>query len=230
MLPRNNGLVFGAAKVAFGNSDRQLVLHNGSVVNGCQTTMCLVEYADTPCCVLAKVVETQDAWDITKSVNYQTSVPDIDLELARYLRPQLVKRAAVNLGVQVKDVERCSFQLIDEIYDRRVAYSETRLLYIGLFSRSPNNVFASNYSELLQALIAGLHQDGSQEEVIFGMLFLLQGISQESLNDSKSVFSHPSYAGLFDQLYREDSLSYRCYLSILALCGAINVNTADRQV
>jgi hypothetical protein len=149
MLSRNNGLAFGAHRVIPGETDSQLILSGGSVVNGCQTTMCLVEYSDAPCYVLAKVVQTQDAWDITKSANYQTSVPDIDLELARYLRPQLVKRAAMNLGVQIKDAETSVFQLIDAIYDRKIAYSETRLLYIGLFSRTPNNVFATNYTRLV---------------------------------------------------------------------------------
>ena len=229
MLARNNGLVFGAERVTPGTNERQLVLNNGSVVNGCQTTMCLVEYAEVPSYVLAKVVQTPDSWDITKSANYQTSVPDIDLELARYLRPQLVKRAATNLGVQLQDVEKSAFQLIDEIYGRKIAYSETRLLYIGLFSRTPNNVFASNYTELMQELITTLYKSDINEEEVFETLFLLQGISQESLKEAKSVFSHPSYAGMYDRLYRDDSLTYRTLISILALCGAININIAERE-
>jgi hypothetical protein len=229
MLARNNGLVLGAEKVELGLENNQLILKNGSVVNGCQTTMCLVEYSDRSSFVLVKIVQTSDAWDIAKSANYQTAVPDIDLELARYLRPQLVKRAAESFGVQIKDVERSAFQLIDEIYDRKVAYSETRLLYIGLLSRTPNNVFGSNYTELLQELIVGLYKDGVQEEEIFELLFLLQGISQESLNESKEIFSNPMYSNLFERLYKEDSLSYRSFLSILALCGTVNINIVERE-
>ena len=115
MLSRNNGIVFGADEVLIGASPKQLIIGRGSVVNGCQTTMCLVEYAGAPSYILVKVVQTDDSWDITKSANYQTSVPDIDLELARYLRPQLVKRAAANLGVQIKDTQKSVFQLIDDI-------------------------------------------------------------------------------------------------------------------
>ncbi|KAB2932821.1 MAG: hypothetical protein F9K25_06310 [Candidatus Contendobacter sp.] len=229
MLARNNGLVFGARYVKAGSNDRQLVLNNGSVVNGCQTTMCLVEYSSTSSFVLAKVVQTPDSWDITKSANYQTSVPDIDLELARYLRPQLVKRAASNLGVQFKDIEKSAFQLIDEIYDSKIAYAETRLLYIGLFSRTPNNVFASNYTELLQDLVVALFSSGIQEEDVFETLFLLQGISQESLAEAQTIFSNPAYSGMFERLYRDDSLTYRCLISILAICGAINLNIAERE-
>jgi AIPR protein len=229
MLSRNNGLVLGAEKVEQGTAANQLILTSGSVVNGCQTTMCLVEYSEKPSSVLVKIVQTPDAWDITKSANYQTAVPDIDLELARYLRPQLVKRAAGNFGVQLKDVERSAFQLIDEIYDRKVAYSETRLLYIGLLSRSPNNVFAANYTELFQDLIVGLYKNGVQEEEVFELLFLLQGIAQESLDESKSIFSNPAYSNFFERLYKEDSLSYRSFLAILALCVSINVNIVERE-
>ena len=229
MLSRNNGLVLGAEKVEKGSVENQLILGNGSVVNGCQTTMCLVEYSEKPSFVLVKIVQTLDAWDITKSANYQTAVPDIDLELARYLRPQLVKRAAESFGVQLKDVERSAFRLIDEIYEQKVAYSETRLLYIGLFSRTPNNVFASNYTELFQDLIVGLYKNQVQEEEIFELLFLLQGISQESLAESKSIFSNPSYSNFFERLYREDSLSYRSFLSILSLCLSINNISVDRE-
>jgi len=230
LLPRNNGLVFGAEKVEVGETPKQLVLTNGSIVNGCQTTMCIVEALDKAGGhVLVKVVETNDAWDITKSANYQTSVPDIDLELARYLRPQLVKRAAAILGVGMTDLQRSAFQIVDEIYDRKVAYNETRLLYIGLFSRSPNNVFAANYTELAHDLIKRLYGESSYEEDIFETLFALQDASQKSLMESKQIFNSPTYAGIFERLYDDDSLTYRCYLGILALCAAVNINIAERN-
>jgi hypothetical protein len=229
LLSRNNGLVFRAEKVQPGSNSHQLLLSSGSVVNGCQTTMCIVEYADQPSSsVLVKVVQTDDAWDITKSANYQTAIPDIDLELARYLRPQLVKRAASHWGVQIEDVGKSAFQVIDEIYDRKIAYNETRLLYVGLFSRSPNNVFASNYTELIADLIKRVYQEPSYEEDIFETLFLLQGAAQIGLQESKNTFKDPSYAEMFERLYKDDSLSYRCFLSILALCGAVNINISDR--
>ena len=34
---------------------------------------------------------------------------------------------------------------------------------------------------------------------------------------------------MFERLYSEDSLSYRCLLSILALCGAVNIDISDRR-
>lgn len=228
LLSRNNGLVFGAERVEKGKTDKQLVLTNGSIVNGCQTTMCVVESPDNAGHVLVKIVETGDAWDITKSANYQTSVPDIDLELARYLRPQVIKKAAAFSGVGMTDLPKSAFQILDEIYERRVAYDETRLLYIGLLSRSPNNVFAANYTELEHDLIARLYVESSYEQDVFETLFALQGASQKSLSDSKHTFDNPAYAKNFERLYADDSLAYRCYLSILALCVSVNVNIAER--
>jgi hypothetical protein len=81
----------------------------------------------------------------------------------------------------------------------------------------------------MQDLIRELHNDGLGEEAVFEVLFLLQGAAQESLSESQAIFSHPSYAGMFERLYSEDSLSYRCLLSILALCGAVNIDISDRR-
>lgn len=230
MLSRNNGVVFGAREVESGDSAKQLILKAGSVVNGCQTTMCIVEAATLTSYVMAKVVQTEDAWDITKAANFQTSVPDIDLELARYLRPQLIKRAAISSNVRLDDRERSAFQILDAIYDRRVAYDETRLLYIGLFSRSPNNVFASNYTELLQDLIANLYSIPSFDDDLFDALFSLQYAAQSGLALAKRKFTNPAYAANFERLYKPDSLPYRCFLSILAICGTVGINIAEREL
>jgi hypothetical protein len=47
-----------------------------AIVNGCQTTMCLVQCAPVSreCFVQVKVVATKDAWDIAKAANYQNPV------------------------------------------------------------------------------------------------------------------------------------------------------------
>lgn len=229
LLSRNNGIVFSASKVEQGNSACQLVLHNGSVVNGCQTTMCIVENAKQECYVLVKVVEITESWDIATAANYQNSVADIDLELAQYLRPQLVKKAAALSGVQVDDTIGSPFHIIEEIYDRKIAYDETRLIYIGLFSRTPTNVFIANYTELLQDLLQKFYEDDKYGERIFDILFALQSISQEGLKLAEDTFKDPSYSKMFERLYSEESLTYRCFICILALCSFANVNIAERN-
>lgn len=229
MLERNNGVVFRADRVDVNDSGSQLLLSRGSVVNGCQTTMCLIKYAEETCYVPVKVVQTSDSWDIAKAANLQNVVFDIDLDLARHLRPQLAKRAATALGVQLDDGEKSAFQIMDEIYGQRVAYEETRLLFIGFFSRTPNNIFARNYTELMPNLIDKFYLEDPYGERIFDFLFVLQAASQEGLEEAKTTFTDPAYAGLFKRYYREDSPTYRCFVSVLAICGAVGMNIVERK-
>jgi len=229
MLQRNNGIVVKAEAVVQDSLPERLILKKGSIVNGCQTTMCLADYAKADCFVPIKIVQTDDSWDIAKAANYQNSVEAIDLDLARYLRPQLVKKAAALSGIQLEDGAESVLQILDQIYSRRVAYDETRLLYIGLFSRSPNNLFAGNYTELVGELLKRFESDAAYEEQTFGTLFSLQSASQDGLALAEKRLSHPSYVSKFKRLYNEDTPSYRCFISILALCGAVDINIADRK-
>jgi len=90
-LERNNGVSIKAKKVYVENGGK-LKLVGASIVNGCQTTMTLVN-ANSPlneCGVAVKIIESDQAWDVAKAANYQNTVDRIDLELARYLRPQVV--------------------------------------------------------------------------------------------------------------------------------------------
>jgi hypothetical protein len=190
--------------------------------------MCVVQNAVSTCYVPVKIVQTQDSWDIAKAANHQNSVFDIDLDLARNLRPQLVKRAANITGVRLENREESAFQIVDAIYDRRIAYEETRLLYIGLFSRSPNNLFATDYTELCQEVINSFYEEDSYGEQTFEVLFELQAACQEGLASARDYFTHPSCAGSFERFYRDDSPTYRCFLGVPALCGAVNTNVADR--
>ena len=177
LLARNNGIVFRAEAVTL-DGPSVLVLTNGSIVNGCQSTMCVVLHAREECFVPAKFVQTNNAWDVAKAANYQNSVNDIDLELARHLRPQIVKRAANIVGVKIDNGKESAFQIIDAIYDQRVAYHETRLLFIGLFSRIPNNLYASNYTEISSTLISQFYEGDKYGDSLFEMLFALQRASR----------------------------------------------------
>jgi hypothetical protein len=228
MLERNNGIVFRAEKVNIGDSQRQLLLDKGSIVNGCQTTMCIVSNAKASCFVPVKIVQTADSWDIAKAANFQNYVFDIDLELARNLRPQLAKRAAAISGTQLDHSERSAFQILEAVYERKVTYSETRLLYIALFSATPNTIFTGNYTELKQEVINCFYKDDPYGEKIFETLFALQNAAQLGLTEAYQTFVNPAYADLFKRLYKPDSPSYRCFLTMLALCGAIEINIAER--
>jgi hypothetical protein len=109
-LERNNGITFRALEVS-PEEGNQLRLSEGSIVNGCQTTMCLVRAFSRPevdlseCLVQAKVVVSAEAWDVARSANYQNRVDHIDLVLAKYLRRQIVRKYALPAGVKLSDLE-----------------------------------------------------------------------------------------------------------------------------
>lgn len=229
MLERNNGIVFKAQEVSVSDDSRVLTLIGGNLINGCQTSMCIVEAAATPCYVTIKVVQTLKAWDITKAANYQNSVDQIDLDIARSVRPQLLKRAATILGAQLTDRPKSAFQIIDEIYDQKVTYAEVRLLFIGVFSKDPNNLFEAHYRGLMQGLVEHFYEKDIYGTQVFEVLFTLQDAIEEGIEAARHIYSE-SYASEFERLYEEHSPAYRCFIGILAICAAININISVSDV
>lgn len=229
MLERNNGIVIRADSVEVADDGKELYLSKGSVVNGCQTTMCMIKFAQETCYVPFKVVETDQSWEITKAANFQASVPDIDLELARVLRPQLARRAAITSGVRVDAGEPSAFQLIDEIYRHRVAYDETRSLFIGLFSRLPNNIFDSNYTELVPSLINHFYKSDPHGQQIFDTVFLIQEGLRRGTEGAEQTLTGSGYAERYKRFFKPDSPTYRCFVCLLALSAAIGMDLADRK-
>jgi hypothetical protein len=199
MLERNNGVTFRAAKIDDGGPNA-LVLHQAAIVNGCQTTMCLVSAAPVApeCLVQVKVVITQDGWEIATAANYQNPVTLIELDLARYLRPQLVKKAATDLGYKYEDEEDPTITgVLNSIYQRRIDYEEMKLLYLALFSQKPSNLFESLYTKLLGDVLHELYTDESHETEVFSILSLLLNKGREALAVSEQAYSGPQYADTF---------------------------------
>lgn len=235
MLERNNGIVLRADRVELGETENQLKLGKGSVVNGCQTTMCVVNYDGLNVCyVPVKIVQNEDSWDMAKSANYQNEIAYIDLEIARSMRPQLVTMGAAMSGIHLewinREPEKSVFRTMNVFHRRKVTYEAVRLLYIGLFSDTPNRVYSSNRVEkLVPNLVRRLHENDPYGEEVLKTLFKLAEVSEESLNQFKDTFAHEEYMDIFTRLYKEQIPTYRSYLSILALCGTLNIDVSKRQ-
>ena len=138
---------------------KTLQMQEFSVVNGCQTTMCIVGYAEenNEVYVTAKVVGTNQAWDVARAANLQNDVSRFELEIAQFLRPQVVNKAASNEGYKVIGNES-AFTLLDSIYQYEVMYEDLRGLFVGIFSNSPNNIFDTNYLDLLPEVISKFYR------------------------------------------------------------------------
>jgi len=231
MLARNNGITFRASAVAI-KADGGAELSMAAIVNGCQTTMCLVHCAPVSelCLVQVKVVRTRDAWDIAKAANYQNQVTRVDLDLARYLRPQLVRRVAVTLGYAVEtETSVSASSVLNTIYRTKVDYDELKVLVLGLFSRKPNNLFEGNYAELRGDILEKLYDQKDGDEAVFSVLLLLLKESRVALSLCESTYSGEEYAPLFRRFYTDDKPRYRVYFAIAALCALLRDDLSERS-
>jgi hypothetical protein len=231
MVARNNGLTFRATGVTI-NPDGYAELSMAAIVNGCQTTMCLVHSAPVSesCMVQVKIVKTTDAWDIAKAANYQNPVARVDLDLARYLRPQLVRKVALSLGYAVEtETSISASSVLNTIYRNRIDYEELKVLVLGLFSRKPNNLFENNYTELRGDILEGLYEAQNGDEAVFAVLLLLLMESRNAVAKCQETYSGDEYAGLFKRFYSEDKPRYRVYFAIAALCALLRDDLSERS-
>ena len=159
-LAKNNGITFRTSTVEEIDS-MTLHLTEASIVNGYQTTMSVVRQPSGSCFVLAKVVSSERSWEIAKAANFQNRVDCIDLDLAEYIRPRDIRTAASRSGIAFKytsNEEESVFAVLETIYQDQISYQEIRSLFIGLFSRNPNNTIDPDFSQLRTDVIEQLYK------------------------------------------------------------------------
>lgn len=227
MLERNNGITIRASAVSSG-ADTELILDNASIVNGCQTTMCVVERRDLAqdnLLVAVKIVESTDLWEVAHSANYQNRVRQIDLDLAKYLRPQLVQKAAARMGISVEpDSSHGVTDLIATISDTQVTYEETKALYKGVFSDRPNNIFGNHYNKLLTTVLDVLYEKEDAADRVFAGLFVISGASRKGREEVSRILTETET--LYFQRFKK--AAYTSYISLLAAGAITNTNLAER--
>jgi hypothetical protein len=229
LLSRNNGIVIKASKVTqVDGQPTKLHLEQGSVVNGCQTTLSIVQNATQECYVSVKVVATSDekAWDITRSANFQNQVRRFDLELAQFLRPQIVKKAATQAGLAVRGNLSAS-SIIGEISKEEVVYDELRSLFIGIFSQRPSNIFDTEYNQLISNLMNLFFVDDPEGTKLFNSLFtIFQAANKVSekikvgLKKRGDKASHDTYRRFFD----DGKSAYRSFFTLVAASAVTNID------
>ncbi|GIJ30697.1 hypothetical protein Vqi01_58590 [Micromonospora qiuiae] len=228
MLERNNGITIRASKVRSTGSGA-LKLENASIVNGCQTTMCIVasrDQVEDTLLVPVKVIESAESWQVAHSANYQNRVRQIDLDLARYLRPQLVQRAAARMGIAVKpDASQGVTDLIATISDMQITYEDTKAFYKGVFSERPTNVFDNNYNKLQTSVLDVIYEHEDLSDKVFEALFGLSGAGRKGREESVRVYS--STENKYFQRFQKPE--YNAYISLLAAGAVAGVNLAKRE-
>ncbi|WP_081320045.1 AIPR family protein [Pseudomonas rhizoryzae] len=223
MLERNNGIVIRASKVNE-TSGFSLNLEQASIVNGCQTTMSIFFVNPSSGHVLTKIVETEDSWEIAKAANFQTEIERIELELARYLRPQLARAVGAENNFkfdnQVATGGKSAFSLLDQVYKDEICYDELKSIFIGLFSRSANNAISPNYTELRIDLLQSFERDPEKSSFLES-LFILHNKSSNAMETLKDGLLKPEITDLFRRFWREDKPSYRAFVALLAIFSSL---------
>jgi hypothetical protein len=228
-LAKNNGITFRAGTVRE-IDDGHLRLIDASIVNGLQTTMSIVQQPTDKGFVLVKIVGTGQYWEIAKAANFQNKVDRIDLDLAEFIRPRRIRTAATKVGVQFqyRDEEFGNiFAVLDTIYEDRISYQEIRSLFIGIFSRNPNNTIDPDYNQLRTDIIEKMYEEDGRSDKIFSILFSVQKLIQTGAAEAQRVFKGKDYADVFHRFWEEAKPSYRAFLAILAMCGCVRQNIYD---
>jgi hypothetical protein len=229
MLARNNGITFKASRV-IPQGENSLHLDMASIVNGCQTTMCIVQAPNDGACVPVKIVEVDDSWAIAKSANYQNKVDQIALDVARYMRPQALQQAASRVGYAVEDKNDSLYDIFDSVYQERVRYDEAFYLFLGIFSKTPNNVINKNYTELRNELLGQFRDRDPHGEMMFDLLFRLYQASETGRTVAEEKYQTESYRNLFQRFWKEGKPDYRALITILASCGCVRENIYNSNV
>jgi hypothetical protein len=230
MAGRNNGITIGGVQARFYGDDRQLlVIDSAGIVNGCQTTMCLVHVAETDKLdshVVVKVVIDDDSWGVARAANHQNLVSLRDLDVARFVRPQLMRKVSADLGIGLYTATppattEALESMLDTIGDERVAYDDVRYVFFGLLCNKPNQLFRDNYDRLDASMLEALQAGGEDARMrLFRTLFEVVREGRRTMDrceaDAVEVSGH--------LLSRLKDSKYFAYITILAMGGALETS------
>jgi hypothetical protein len=179
------------------------------------------------CFIFAKIVETSDenAWSITKSANFQNKIGRFDLELAQFLRPQIVNRTAANLGYGVRG-NQSAIAILDVIHDEQIVYEELRSLFIGIFSNDPKNIFDTSYLELRQDVLGEFFSNSDKSEKLFDDLFTIFTISNDISSQIRERLAEKG--DTFRRFFKEDKTAYRAFFTLLAASSATEIDISKK--
>ena len=220
-LARNNGITLRAADIRVVD-DKTLLLQEASIVNGCQTVMSMARTPSNRSAVLTKIVKTSDSWDIAQSANFQNEIAQIDLALARYIRPQAIRSAAAKHGVGVQ--RETAFSILDSIYRHSVALDDVRSLFLAFFSQSPTNAISAYYTKLNQQVIDRAYQEDAGLEAIFGALFKIQEFTRIASEQGHMRLKSEKLNDLFQRFWKDEKPYYRAFVAAITACAVTGSN------
>jgi hypothetical protein len=232
-LTLNNGVVFGASNVTE-LGPTKLRLERASIVNGCQTTTTIAQSIPTNgedfyLQVKVVVASGETSWKVTHAANYQNEINRIDLDLAKHIRPQLVKKQSWWAGYPVTS-DNDPWSIIDVFNKQKVTWKNIRIIFIGLFSRDPGNMFDVNFSAVQGELLSSFLQDEDLKRKLFDVVFALHEASERGARQAAEWLNDDQEMGeIFSRLLGDTRAPYMQFLTILAICALADLNIATRE-
>ena len=146
------------------------------------------------------------------------------------MRPQLIRHIANTVGYAFDSSHEpdSAFSILDELYEDDVIYEEVRSLFIGLFSRTANNVVISNYTELKYDMLDSLHNDPERDK-IYEVLFIIHIITTKAVESVSQAALSQEIKDIFQRFWKDEKYGYRAFLTLLALAYATNIKIFDPQ-
>ena len=230
-LARNNGITF-RARVVERLEETVLQLDEGSIVNGCQTTMCLIQAPSPESFIVVKNVEAHKAWEIAKTANFQNKVEHIQLILAEHINMSLVQGIGMKGEVHVHSPQYTSvLDVFSTFYQHEIAYDEIEYLFLGLFSRNIRNIIDANYTDIRDDLLKTIQGQQPGGEDVFYAIFELYLVASEDAEivkerqlDDDEPSENESDANLNQRFWNANKPYYRSFLAILTACEFVNTN------
>jgi hypothetical protein len=236
MLARNNGITLRARTVKR-LEENVLQLDEGSIVNGCQTTMCLIQAPSPASFILVKVVEAPEAWEIAKTANFQNKVEQIQLLLAEYIRFPLVQGIGMKGDVHIRSQYTSVLDVFSTFYRHEVAYEEIDYLFLGFFSRDIRNVINANYTDIRDDLLKTIQGPEKTRGDVFYAIFELYDVSREAAKlveeiqkEDDDPSESESEGNLFQRFWHDNKPYYRSFLAILTACAFVNMNIYAEKI
>jgi hypothetical protein len=133
---------------------------------------------------------------------------------------------AADLGYAYEDTTAGG--ILDSIYQSKLSYDEMRALFLGIFSRSPKNMFENNYTEVKTEVLDVIHRTPEQEKEIYSTLFRVLEETRKANAECERTFNGPEYSQLFNRFFNDSKPQYRSFLAVLTLCGAHRIDISER--
>ncbi len=236
MLARNNGITLRARTVRR-LEENVLRLDEGSIVNGCQTTMCLIQAPNPETFILIKVVEAPEAWEIAKTANFQNKVEQIQLLLAEYIRFPLVQGIGMKRDFHIHSPHTSVLDIFSTFYRHEVAYEEIDYLFLGFFSRNIRNIIDANYTEIRDGLLKTIQSPEDTRGDVFYAIFALYDVSKEAAKflaeiqlEDDDLGENETDGNLFQRFWNDNKPYYRSFLAILTACAFVNTNIYAEKI